>query len=219
MDCTECKKNISALVDGELDQSILLKMNQHLSQCEECQTLIQAEKRVKNLLIESYHPEKAPFALHAGIRQQFAKKSVKVGLFQALFARPIAALMTTLVILLMVTVVYQTYRSGQLSKQLTDNYKTHLHGHIDCISCFLAQTEHTENHCSEYGHYYGLITDTGEIYSFVSNELSNEIQTHSEYAHQDVELTGWVFHQANFIEIENYQIINQTIAINFLYGE
>ena len=216
MDCTECKNYVSAFVDGELDQKTLDELNQHISHCDDCQAAVQAERRIKNLLIDSYHPEKAPFTLRAGVRQELAKKGAKANFFQLLIARPVAALITTLVVIFLLTVVYQIYRSGQISEQWAENNKVHLHGHIDCINCYLAKHDHAKNYCSEYGHYYGLITDTGEIYSFVQNELSNEIQSHPEYAHNDVKIDGWVFHQANFIEIDNYQILGQTLAFDFL---
>ena len=216
MDCKECKNYISAYVDSELEKNIGVEIEQHLSDCADCNTLIQTERRTKTLLIESYHAEKAPFSLRAGIRQQLAEQRERPGWFQVLVAKPTSLFAIAIFMLVIVSLVYQTYDSGQISDQVADHYKTHLHGKIDCINCYLRKTENIDDYCSDYGHQFGLITDTKEIYSFITNDLSREIQAHNEYAHNEIEITGWVFYKANFIEIENYRMIDQTLAVNEL---
>ncbi len=213
MDCKECKKYVTPYVDNELGNDTLIEVEQHLSDCKDCKTLVQAEKRTKTLLSVSYQPEKAPFSLRAGIRQQLAKRNEKPEWYRVLIAKPVALLATTIVMLVMVSLVYQIYHSGKLTEQLADNYKVHLHGELDCINCYLSRTENLENYCPEYGHFFGLITDTKEIYSFIPNDLSNELQSHIEYAHNEIEITGWVFHKANFIEIEEYRVVGKTVAV------
>ena len=59
MDCKECKDYISAYVDGELEQRLIEDFKRHLNHCEDCKTLVQADKRVKTLLVE-YPPLNPP---------------------------------------------------------------------------------------------------------------------------------------------------------------
>ncbi len=213
MDCTECKNYVSPYVDNELGHDTVNEVEQHLSDCEDCETLVQAEKRIKTLLSDSYHPEKAPFSLRAGIRQQLAKQNEKPGWYRVLITKPVALLATSIVMLVMVSLVYQIYHSDKIAEQLADNYKVQLRGQLDCINCYLSRTENMEYFCLEYGHYFGLITDTKEIFSFISNDLSRELQEHIEYALNEIEITGWLFHKANFIEIEEYRVVGKTMAL------
>ena len=213
MDCTECKNYVSPYVDNELGHDTVNEVEQHLSDCEDCETLVQAEKRIKTLLSDSYHPEKAPFSLRAGIRQQLAKQNEKPGWYRVLITKPVALLATSIVMLVMVSLVYQIYHSDKIAEQLADNYKVQLRGQLDCINCYLSRTENMEDFCLEYGHYFGLITDTKEIFSFISNDLSRELQEHIEYALNEIEITGWLFHKANFIEIEEYRVVGKTMAL------
>lgn len=216
MDCKDCENYVSAYIDGELDQNLVTEFEQHISDCAGCQTLVQAEKRMKQIVVESYHPEKAPFSLRAGVRRELAKRHTKVGFFRSLFVRPAALIATTVVFLMIVSVAFQVYHSGRISDQLASNYKEQIYGEIDCINCYLANTEQAHKYCAEYGHYLGLVTDTGEIYSFIPNKMSRALQTHEEYAHNRVEISGFVYHNANFIEVENFKVFDQTVAVNSL---
>ncbi len=216
MNCKNCENYVSAYIDGELEENLVTEFEQHISECANCQTLFQAEKRMKQIVVEFYHPEKAPFSLRSGVRRDLSKQHAKVGFFRALLVKPAALIATVVVLLMIVSVAYQVYRTGQISEQLAVNYKEQIHGKIDCINCYLANTEYAHKFCAEYGHYLGLITDTGEIYSFIPNKMSRELQNHEEYAHNKVEITGFVYHNANFIEVENFKILGQTVAVNSL---
>lgn len=209
MDCTDCKKYVSAFLDGELDEHLTEEFKLHLQTCHECRLLLNAERRVMELLKNSYHPEKAPFSFRALMRQEIDKKKKKIGFWGLISARPITGLVSAFAVLVILFLSVQVFLTNDRE---TDLSKVEMAGHIECISCYLAEHEHIKSYCDHYGHEMGFVSASNEIFSFFPNEVSNELKSKMEYIHSEAKLTGWIFHQANFIEVENYQIIGQAVA-------
>ncbi len=90
-----------------------------------------------------------------------------------------------------------------------DEETTSIKGKIVCIGCTLKKTEGANAACKVYGHKHGLITEEGELYSFLENENSDEVITTDKYAMKDVEVTGRVFDNAHIIDIEEISVIEE----------
>jgi mycothiol system anti-sigma-R factor len=211
MDCNDCKNYVSAFLDGELDHNLKIVFEQHLETCTECQLLLKAENRVKQLLKDSYHPEKAPFSLRANIRQEISKKQERTGFFNVFLARPATSLVSAFAVMVLIFLSFQMFQTDDKTIDLS---KVEIAGQIECISCYLAEHEHLDNCCDQYGHELGFVTSSNEVFSFFPNEVSYELHNKMEYIHSEAKLTGWIFHQANIIELEKYQIIGQAVASN-----
>ena len=211
MDCNDYKNYVSAFHDGELDHNLKNEFEQHLESCSECRLLLNAEGRIKELVKDSYRPEKAPFSLRANIRQEIAKKQKKASLINLFQARPFTSLATVLAFVVIFFLSFQLYQKNDGSKDLS---KVEIAGQIECVSCYLSESEHLDNYCDHYGHELGFVSSSNEVFSFLPNELSHKLQAKMEYIHTEAKLTGWIFHQANFIELEEYQIIGQAVASN-----
>lgn len=86
---------------------------------------------------------------------------------------------------------------------------TTITGKVVCVGCTLKKTEGANAACKIYGHKHGLLTEDGELYSFLENKKSEGVINTEEYARKDVEVTGRVFEHAHIIDLEDIGIVEK----------
>lgn len=92
---------------------------------------------------------------------------------------------------------------------LADEETEVIRGKVVCVGCTLKKTEGANSACSIYGCKHGLLTDDGELYSFLENKKSEEVIHTGKYAKKDVEVTGRVFEKAHIIDLANISIVER----------
>ena len=55
-----------------------------------------------------------------------------------------------------------------------------------------------------------IMAENKEVYSFIPNEKSAELK--EEFVDSVIRVSGWVYYQSNFIEIESYEIVESDVA-------
>ncbi len=210
MDCQESKSLISAYIDEQLEPAKQAELKQHFAECQECQATVRAEQDFRDFARDIYRGEKAPVQLRARVRKRLASGETKSGLFAAIFTKPRWIAATALTALLLSFVGIQIYKMGGAAEGSGVFHVQDLYGRVECIGCYYTEIANAQSHCSDFGHTLALLTDTRDVYSFIPNEKSIEIQP--DLMHTQIKITGWVFYQANFIEIENYSVEEPAVA-------
>ena len=204
--CEVVRPLLSAFVDGELGEEEMEAVRRHLSVCRGCAALYEAEKQTKAILAEGYPKEFAPFELRSRIRRELDQaagarqerpRSRRVW-------RPVWAFASAMAIIL---VAWLGFRALVVERGAMANgnvaHLVKIHGTIDCVNCYLARKYHVENYCKQFGHEPAFFADGGEIYHLVPNDLSARVQKDPRLMHTGVEISGWVFFQANAVELES----------------
>ncbi len=95
MDCQKFQEYLYPFLDGEIDESLRLEMEQHISNCPMCSLEIEKERKFGHVLKIHLIKEKAPFALREAVVQQLENKKNKFSwrhIFAARFAPALALL-------------------------------------------------------------------------------------------------------------------------------
>lgn len=211
MDCKDSKSLITAYVDEQLEPAEQADLQQHLARCHRCRSASEAEEGFRDIIREVYAAEKAPTRLRANIRKRLAVGENRFGFLSGILTRPrlIAAMALTILVASIVGV--QIYKNGLKLSGAGIVRVSDLYGSVECIGCYYAETSNLQNYCEDFGHSLALLTDTRDVYSFMPNEKSVEILP--DLMHTEVKITGWVFYQANFIEIEKYEFAEPSVAM------
>ncbi|MBR3084102.1 MAG: zf-HC2 domain-containing protein [Oscillospiraceae bacterium] len=92
-DCEAMREQLSALLDGELDEAETRQVRAHLARCPDCRAFYAAMQELSGLL----EPEAPPAALHAGImarfdqRERVLARQKRLGRLRPLFSLAAAA--------------------------------------------------------------------------------------------------------------------------------
>ncbi|MFQ5956305.1 MAG: hypothetical protein ACE5KK_00865 [Candidatus Brocadiales bacterium] len=92
---------------------------------------------------------------------------------------------------------------------VADEEATTIKGKVVCVGCTLKKTEGANSACSIYGCKHGLLTEDGELYSFLLNKKSEKVVTTGKYAKKDVEITGRVFENAHVIDLDEISVVKK----------
>lgn len=68
MNCQEVRKNISALVDNEIDQDLKKDLMKHIENCKECQSIYEEEQLIKEVIFES-ELEELPYGFESRLHE------------------------------------------------------------------------------------------------------------------------------------------------------
>ena len=82
-------------------------------------------------------------------------------------------------------------------------------GKLVCIGCALKMESGANVMCGAYGHKHGFKTKDGRIYSFIENDKTAKLITDMKNLNAKIEVTGKFFHNANFIDVESYEILEK----------
>lgn len=77
-------------------------------------------------------------------------------------------------------------------------------GKVICIGCELKHAYNASSNCKIYVHSHGLKTSDGKIYSFVENEKTDELINSVKYHGKNIEITGKILENANFIDVKEF---------------
>lgn len=209
MNCTETKKNITAFLDGEMNPDQGQEIQQHLSECESCRMESESDREAKALFQKVAIQYRAPANLRKRIRKAIAAENRQSGYLSIFISEPRAIAAAILTILIAAFVGIQVYKYMMPQTQFGVSYVEDLKANIQCIGCYYEVSQNAEKYCQQYGHSPAIMTDNMEVYSFIPNVKSTELVEHLE---AEVKINGWVFYQSNFIEVEDYELIDSTVA-------
>ena len=65
--CDEARAEVEALIDGELDVSVRIRIEQHLSECHRCIERAEFQRHLKILIARKCGQEPVPAALEAKV--------------------------------------------------------------------------------------------------------------------------------------------------------
>lgn len=82
-------------------------------------------------------------------------------------------------------------------------------GKVICIGCELKHIYNASSNCKIYGHKHGIKTSVGKIYSFVENEKTNELINSVKYHGKNIEVTGKILENANFIDVKEFKVLEE----------
>lgn len=101
MDCQKFQEYLYPFLDGEIDESLRLEMEQHISNCPVCSLEIEKERKFGHVLKTHLIKEKAPFALRETVVEQL-EKSKRRFFWRHVFVRQLASSFVLLVIVIAV---------------------------------------------------------------------------------------------------------------------
>lgn len=208
MNCDEIRNKISGYVDGELPEEEVTILDEHLETCPECQLQLESERETRTIFVQAYTHAKAPVKLRSKIRKSLARDDKAFGILSLIIGQPKAIAAVAFGVILVCAVSIQAYRMLHTSSSVMNvMHIQDMHAKIECIGCHYAEESlATKSYCEEYGHTPAIMTDNHDIFSLIPNDKSKEF---AEFAlHSSIMITGWMYYQANFIEIEDYQLIS-----------
>jgi len=215
MKCEEYQEKISAMVDGELEGSVLELTKTHVAECEHCQRVLQATRIVKGLISNKLHRQVAPVHLRARIRRELEKESSKSTAWswvtRIFVYNPIPAYATVAVILLVIGFGFGRLTflpangSKFIAKQEEIGHNITLQGRLVCINCALHGHQGKPIYCKEHNHVLGIQLADGSIWSILEN--SDVAGLRNDYAdlNKTLIIEGVAYPNAKYIEIRKFK--------------
>ncbi|MCH8127768.1 zf-HC2 domain-containing protein [candidate division KSB1 bacterium] len=210
MNCKEIKSHISSFIDGQLEHDLEHQTQAHLSECELCRLAFESDSEMKFLFQESVYAHEAPSKLKRKIRKAISKDSRKETFLFGFFNQPRLTVAAVLTVMVSAFLGIQGYKMMTPVNHFDVSYVENLSGHIECIGCYYTQYQNAENFCAKHGHSPAIMAENKEVYSFIPNEKSAELK--EEFVDSVIRVSGWVYYQSNFIEIESYEIVESDVA-------
>ncbi len=210
MNCKETKIHISSFIDGQLEHELEHQIQAHLSECELCRLAFESSSEMKFLFQEAVYTHKSPGKLKRKIRKAISKDNRKETFPFGFFSQPRLAVAAVLTVLVSAFLGFQSHKIIKPVSYFDVSYVENLSGHIECIGCYYTQYQNSENFCDKYGHSSAIMAENKEVYSFIPNEKSAELK--QKFVDSEIRVSGWVYYQSNFIEIESYKIVESDVA-------
>lgn len=124
MDCQKFQEYLYPCLDGELDESLKVEMERHLSNCPMCSLELERERKFGYVLKTHLIKEKAPFALRETIVKQLENKTKKLS-WRNIFVTKFAPAFVLLIVV-MAVVINQRFNASNVFPVFSKVVENHL---------------------------------------------------------------------------------------------
>lgn len=210
--CQEVQQQAAGYVDHELEPAQTSRIAQHLQDCPGCTEEVNVQKNMKTLVHERVRSAPAPIHLRTAIRRQLEQETAGAGfgaLLQQLWQqRPLPALAAAVVLMLLSASL--TYFFVQNPARRTDRSATFVAGYIEgevvCIDCDLLDAlKQTYTH--DETHRVGVRCHDGKVWSILQSPKGRELMHDVNHFHKQVRVTGTLFQDSHYIEVQQFSLI------------
>lgn len=193
--CLQIEPLIAGLVDGELGEVELREVQAHVGTCQQCASVLEAQKVVKQNLKENYRLEVAPIHLRARIRRDLSEAAGFPGFLESLASvfkeHRMKGAFATLALAMILAVPYTGVLRQNLSSSSIPKLVS-IEGEVLCFDCEVLKTAgYAPEHADD--HRLGVKDKNGIVWRIVDSSAGKKIVHDFSLRGEHIQLSGYSF--------------------------